>query len=54
MLKLEQLEESLARTDKLINRIEDNPDDYEKENLQKLVDAMTELIKIAEAKLAQK
>jgi len=53
-IKLEDLERSQAKTDKIINKIIENPDRYDKEKLQKLVDSMKDLVKLAEVKLAKK
>jgi len=53
-IKLADLERSQAKTDKIINKIIEHPDKYDKKKVQELVDAMKDLVKVAEAKLAKK
>ncbi|GEM_PF-3101159 len=52
-VKLKDLEKNQAKTDEIINKIIENPDDYDREKLLKVVDAMKDLVKLAEAKLAK-
>lgn len=53
-IELKDLGKNQAKTDKIINKIIENPDDYDKEKLSKVVDSMKDLVKLAEAKLAKK
>lgn len=52
-IKLVDLEKSQAKTDKIINKIIANPNNYDKAQLQKVVDSMERLIKKAKAKLEE-
>ncbi len=52
-IKLVDLEKSQAKVDKIINKIIANPDKYDKEQLQKIVDSMERLIKKATDKLGE-
>jgi len=53
-LNLKDLESSQIKMDNLINKIIENPDNYDKAKLMKLVDSMKDLVKLAEIKLVKK